>query len=138
VYGIENHHGIPVYVHAKVCIIDDVWASVGSDNVNRRSWTHDSELSCAIVDERVATDLRRTVCAEHLGTDPSDPALDLTRVADTIAASAAGLGPPGRLRRYRPPELPRGSRLWGAPLKRWVCDPDGRPPELRRSPGFAC
>jgi hypothetical protein len=51
VYGLENHAGTPVYVHAKVCVIDDVWASVGSDNINLRSWTHDSELSCAIVDE---------------------------------------------------------------------------------------
>ncbi|MCW2937581.1 MAG: phosphatidylserine/phosphatidylglycerophosphate/cardiolipinsynthase-like protein [Actinomycetia bacterium] len=51
VYGIENHDGTPVYVHAKACIIDDVWASVGSDNFNQRSWTHDSELSCAVLDD---------------------------------------------------------------------------------------
>ncbi|WP_405860740.1 phospholipase D family protein [Streptomyces sp. NBC_00090] len=51
VYWPENHAGTPVYVHAKVCVIDDVWASVGSDNINLRSWTHDSELSCALVDE---------------------------------------------------------------------------------------
>ncbi|WP_329619433.1 phospholipase [Streptomyces sp. NBC_01255] len=50
VYGLENHAGTPVYVHAKVCVIDDVWASVGSDNINLRSWTHDSELGCAVVD----------------------------------------------------------------------------------------
>lgn len=53
VYGIENRVGTPVYVHAKVCIVDDVWASVGSDNVNRRSWTHDSELSCAVLDNEL-------------------------------------------------------------------------------------
>ncbi|MEU6985337.1 phospholipase D-like domain-containing protein [Streptomyces sp. NPDC046324] len=51
VYGLENHAGTPVYVHAKVCVIDDAWASVGSDNINLRSWTHDSELTCAVVDE---------------------------------------------------------------------------------------
>ena len=44
-YSLENEEGTPIYVHAKVCIIDDVWACVGSDNANRRSWTHDSELS---------------------------------------------------------------------------------------------
>jgi phosphatidylserine/phosphatidylglycerophosphate/cardiolipin synthase-like enzyme len=51
VYGLENHAGTPVYVHAKVVVIDDMWASIGSDNFNLRSWTHDSELSCAVLDE---------------------------------------------------------------------------------------
>ena len=50
VYGVENHLGVPVYVHAKVCVVDDTWAVVGSDNFNRRSWTHDSELSAAVLD----------------------------------------------------------------------------------------
>jgi phosphatidylserine/phosphatidylglycerophosphate/cardiolipin synthase-like enzyme len=49
-FDLENHDGVPVYVHAKVCVVDDVWASVGSDNFNRRSWTHDSELSCGVLD----------------------------------------------------------------------------------------
>jgi phosphatidylserine/phosphatidylglycerophosphate/cardiolipin synthase-like enzyme len=60
VLDVENPEGVPVYVHAKVCVVDDVWASVGSDNLNRRSWTHDSELSCAVLDptrdERAPTD----------------------------------------------------------------------------------
>ena len=34
-----------------MCVIDDVWMMVGSDNLNLRSWTHDSELSCAVIDE---------------------------------------------------------------------------------------
>jgi len=50
-YSPENHDGVPVYVHAKVCVIDDVWACVGSGNLNRRSWTNDSELSCAVLDQ---------------------------------------------------------------------------------------
>ena len=48
VFDLENAQGIPIYVHAKVCVIDDVWMMVGSDNLNRRSWTNDSELSCAV------------------------------------------------------------------------------------------
>src|SRR4029453_7042805 len=51
VYGVGNAAGTPVYVHAKVCIVDDVWTAVGSDNINLRSWTFDSELSCAVLDE---------------------------------------------------------------------------------------
>ncbi len=50
VYGIENHAGIPLYVHAKTCVVDDTWATIGSDNFNRRSWTHDSELSVVVLD----------------------------------------------------------------------------------------
>ncbi|MFL6218355.1 MAG: phospholipase D-like domain-containing protein, partial [Actinomycetes bacterium] len=51
VFDLEAPSGDPIYVHAKVCVIDDVWAAVGSDNLNRRSWTHDSELSAAVLDE---------------------------------------------------------------------------------------
>ena len=76
----------PIYVHAKVCIVDDVWMMVGSDNMNRRSWTHDSELSCAVLDDdarrtraasipaglgdgarRLARDTRLQLWREHLG-----------------------------------------------------------------------
>jgi phosphatidylserine/phosphatidylglycerophosphate/cardiolipin synthase-like enzyme len=87
VFDVENHAGTPVYVHAKVCVVDDTWASVGSDNFNRRSWTHDSELSSAVLDttrdEReprdpagtgdgartLARDLRLTLGREHLDLD---------------------------------------------------------------------
>ena len=51
VCDLENEDGTPIYVHAKVCVVDDVWLMVGSDNMNRRSWTHDSELSCAVLDD---------------------------------------------------------------------------------------
>ena len=44
VYGLENEAGTPVYVHAKVCVDRRHLGHVGSDNFNRRSWTHDSEL----------------------------------------------------------------------------------------------
>ena len=62
VLDLENHAGTAVYVHAKVVIVDDVWAMVGSDNLNRRSWTHDSELSIAVLD------------AEHDTREPAEPA----------------------------------------------------------------
>jgi phosphatidylserine/phosphatidylglycerophosphate/cardiolipin synthase-like enzyme len=72
VYGLENHRGLPVYVHAKVCVIDDWWTTIGSDNFNRRSWTHDSELSAVVLDttggdhSAYARRLRLTLAAEHL------------------------------------------------------------------------
>ncbi len=53
IYDLENDEGTPIYVHSKACIVDDLWLAVGSDNLNRRSWTHDSEISCAILDSRL-------------------------------------------------------------------------------------
>ncbi len=111
VYGLENNAGCPVYVHAKVCVIDDVWCCVGSGNLNRRSWSHDSELSCAIlsedhrepsaaVGERVlagpgtfARELRLRLAREHLGRADDDDAdlLDAIGVFTAFAASARRL-----------------------------------------------
>jgi phosphatidylserine/phosphatidylglycerophosphate/cardiolipin synthase-like enzyme len=88
VYGIENHAGCPVYVHAKICVMDDCWATIGSDNFNRRSWTHDSELSAVVVDEAggdhsaYARRLRLTLAAEHLDRHVGDAAFpgDISRI----------------------------------------------------------
>ncbi|MDM7831626.1 phospholipase D family protein [Cellulomonas edaphi] len=156
-YGLENHAGVPVYVHAKVCIVDDTWASTGSDNFSRRSWTHDSELTAAVLDEVYARDLRLTLAAEHL--DRLDEAgergletamadcLDPRAMFDVYAASAArldawhaggrqGQRPPGRLRRLPLPHLTPAQRRWAAVPLDVIHDPDGRPPELRASGGY--
>jgi phosphatidylserine/phosphatidylglycerophosphate/cardiolipin synthase-like enzyme len=111
-YGIENSHGVPIYVHAKVCVIDDIWATTGSDNFNRRSWTHDSELTAAVWDHTpadatgtsprdetrdspraYARQLRVTLSREHLGAGDRDtPDLADPRTAfDVFAAGAARL-----------------------------------------------
>ncbi|HEX5332597.1 MAG TPA: phospholipase D-like domain-containing protein [Cellulomonas sp.] len=144
VYSIENAEGTPVYVHAKVCVIDDTWACVGSDNANRRSWTHDSELSCAVVDAGSASSeswprtLRLDLSREHLGADLDPTALsDPSRSFDAFRAAAAALDawhrdgrrgprPPGQLRRYTQPALSPWTRAWATPLYRVLYDPDGR------------
>jgi phosphatidylserine/phosphatidylglycerophosphate/cardiolipin synthase-like enzyme len=151
-YGIENHAGTPVYVHAKVCVIDDVWASVGSDNFNRRSWTHDSELSCVVLDEDYARSLRLTLAAEHLDRLPQVAAdgldavmADCVEPAGLFAAYAAsadrldawhaggrvGERPPGRLRRLPLPSLSRFQSWWASVPLDTVHDPDGRPGPIR-------
>jgi phosphatidylserine/phosphatidylglycerophosphate/cardiolipin synthase-like enzyme len=155
VFDVENHAGTPVYVHAKVAVIDDVWACVGSANLNRRSWSHDSELSCAVIDahrdERepadpgglgdgarvFARDLRLGLLREHLDRDddtdlldPDDVVRAVRSTADTLDAwhdgGRRGPRPPGRLRPHQPEELKRWTRVWATPLYRLLYDPDGR------------
>ncbi|OBB36838.1 phospholipase D-like domain-containing protein [Mycobacterium sp. 852002-51961_SCH5331710] len=143
VFDVENHEGTPVYVHAKVCVIDDVWACSGSDNFNRRSWTHDSELSCAVLDEEgvFARDLRLRLMREHLdraddGSEDGGLADPATAVDEIVASAQAledwyasgrrGPRPPGRLRPNRAEKLGLLTRLWAEPAYRLFYDPDGR------------
>jgi phosphatidylserine/phosphatidylglycerophosphate/cardiolipin synthase-like enzyme len=154
-YGLENAADTPIYVHAKVCIIDDTWASVGSDNVNRRSWTHDSELSAAVIDEGApigsgyAAQLRLALAREHLQRpDGADDDLhDPVTAFEACRASAAALQrwhdaggrgprPPGRLRTIDTPELRRSTQRWARPLFRTLYDPDGRTRGARRKDRF--
>ncbi|WP_323793655.1 phospholipase D family protein [Nocardioides sp.] len=154
-YGLENHSGTPVYVHAKACVIDDTWTTIGSDNFNRRSWTHDSELSAVVVDRAgdYGRRLRLTLAAEHLDrvcdesfTTTAD-CLDPADMFATYAASAARLDawhdggrvgprPDGRLRAMRAGELGPFARAVAALPYTYLHDPDGRPRHLRRDHGF--
>jgi len=154
IYDVENHAGTPVYVHSKVCIVDDTWVTVGSGNVNRRSWTYDSELSCAVLGQAaggdcLAKDLRLALAREHLDRAEGDDA-DLRGPHDAFDAFAAsarqldawhaggkrGPRPPGRLRRHHLTPLPPATVRWAEALYRVLFDPDGRPRPVRREGGF--
>jgi phosphatidylserine/phosphatidylglycerophosphate/cardiolipin synthase-like enzyme len=145
-YGPENRDGVPVYVHAKVCVIDDTWASVGSDNFNRRSWTHDSEMSAAVCHPDYAWNLRRELGREHLETD-DDALLCPEVVFDSFARSAAALQdwhdggrtgprPPGRLRPLPPYPITGFTKTWATLMYRVTYDPDGRPLRMRRTNSY--
>jgi phosphatidylserine/phosphatidylglycerophosphate/cardiolipin synthase-like enzyme len=125
-FDLENEAGTPIYVHAKICLIDDTWAAVGSANLNRRSWTHDSELTAAVITagggDSFALRLRLR---------------DLLRGADALVEQArrmeawnadgrTGVRPPGRLRPHRLPEVPIRRKTALEPFVRLVADPDGR------------
>jgi phosphatidylserine/phosphatidylglycerophosphate/cardiolipin synthase-like enzyme len=162
VYDLENTNGTPIYVHAKVCVIDDVFMVVGSDNINRRSWTHDSEISCSIIDletddrlpvdpgglgdraRRLAREVRLRLWREHLERgddnseliDPDEGFAALARAATNLDAwhrnGRRGPRPAGRLRQHNTERVSPGIRFPAAALYRLVLDPDGRPRRLRR------
>src|SRR3954447_4377202 len=162
VYDIENAAGTPIYVHAKLCVVDDIWMTCGSDNFNRRSWTHDSEMTCAVVDgtrderqptdlpagglgaRRLPRDLRLQLWSEHLGVAPDDPRLvdpvegfELWRrqaaaLDQWHARGRQGTRPPGQARPHRPDPVSRLQRAWAVPLYRTLFDPDGRRLRHRR------
>jgi phosphatidylserine/phosphatidylglycerophosphate/cardiolipin synthase-like enzyme len=163
VFDLENRSGTPIYVHAKICIVDDVWFTIGSDNFNRRSWTTDSELTCAVLDTTpvdhshdpddtsprlLAQELRRSLWAEHLGLHTDDPRLDRLDEGPALWTEAAralddwhdsgetGTRPAGQIRRHRTEPITRLQRLWADPVYRLAIDPDHRPRRLRAEKRF--
>lgn len=74
----DGIHYRPVYVHAKVAIIDDIWATVGSGNLNNRGMRDDVEMNVAALDPRQAYRLRLLLWAEHLGLLNDDDLFEVT------------------------------------------------------------
>ena len=60
-----------VYVHAKVMLVDDAWATIGSCNLHANSLGGHAELNASIWDGTVVRALRCELLAEHLGQDTS-------------------------------------------------------------------
>ncbi|MBB5606967.1 MULTISPECIES: phosphatidylserine/phosphatidylglycerophosphate/cardiolipin synthase family protein [unclassified Janthinobacterium] len=56
-----------IYIHSKLMLVDDVFMTLGSANLNQRSMAVDSEINIATVDCRVARDLRKRVWRMHSG-----------------------------------------------------------------------
>jgi len=56
----------PIYVHAKVMIVDDLWTTVGSANLNNRGMRDDTEMNVATLNAELARGLRMLLWAEHL------------------------------------------------------------------------
>ena len=65
-----NHHDI--YVHAKIMLVDDAWATIGSTNTADRSFHGDTELNASFWHAETVRALRRELLLEHLATDTID------------------------------------------------------------------
>ena len=95
------------YVHAKIWVMDDTFAVIGSLNSNRRSWLHDAEVGAGIYEiskdtelhYRLAHKFRTDLWAEHLNMHGPTGEAEL---ADGVASGAHWLRrlPGARVRPY--------------------------------------
>ena len=61
-----------IYVHSKLLLVDDVFFTLGSANVNVRSMEVDSELNIAMPSPAVTQEWRRKLWGIHTGRAPGD------------------------------------------------------------------
>ncbi|MBA3252897.1 MAG: cardiolipin synthase ClsB [Burkholderiaceae bacterium] len=59
--GIEIYEYTPSYLHAKVAVVDQKWATVGSSNIDPYSLLLAREANVAVYDETFAGDLQRAL-----------------------------------------------------------------------------
>ena len=98
------------YVHAKVALVDDVWATIGSTNIGNRSFYGDTELNASFWHRDTVRALRCELLLEHIAQDIEyeitqvwSPSLDV--LVGTLGASAVAIiwcvfFPPARYRRW--------------------------------------
>lgn len=74
----------PLYVHAKVCIVDDRWLTIGSANLNEHSLFNDTEMNVLSREPELARETRLRLWAEHLERLIADVQGDPTEVVDEL------------------------------------------------------
>ncbi len=83
-YAREGPRSWPIYVHAKVGVVDDRWLTVGSANLDDHSLFNDTEVNVVSCDERLARETRQRLWAEHLERPLDDVRGDPTVLFDTV------------------------------------------------------
>ncbi|PKV98460.1 phospholipase D-like domain-containing protein [Nocardia fluminea] len=112
VYYPVTAAGAPIYVHAKVLVMDDRLLRVGSSNLNNRSMGFDTECDLA-VEVTAATpdgellretilDIRRKLICEHLDTEPAKFDATLAETSSLVRTVEALRGEGRTLRRFEP------------------------------------
>ncbi len=128
-YAIGGDKDWPIYVHAKVGIVDDAWMTIGSANLNEHSLFNDTEMNVVTHDARLAQQTRLRLWAEHLqrslGEVAGDPIAVIDRLWKPIAQEQAERRKRGERATHRLSTLPgvsHRSRLLLGPLQGLVLD----------------
>jgi len=62
--GIHLHEIHDTLLHAKTCVIDGLWTTVGSSNLDWRSFLHNAEANLVILDAALAQEMERVFLAD--------------------------------------------------------------------------
>jgi len=126
-YSPYTAAGEPIYVHAKVTVVDDAVLRVGSSNFNNRSLRLDTECDVVVEareegDRRIVAGIRNALLAEHLGSDCARIEASLAETGSIIRTIETLRGDGRSLRPYEVEDLD-GVRAWLADNK--ILDPEG-------------
>ena len=82
-----------IHVHAKLMIVDDVFAAVGSCNLRTRSLLHHTEMNASVYDPSVVRGLRCELFTKHLmvGTESSEDEEAMRQFAEIAQDNAQRL-----------------------------------------------
>ncbi len=88
--GIEIHEYRSGLLHAKTMAVDGLWATVGSTNVDNRSFALNDELNLALYDAETAAGLEKIFVDDLQHSRPVDPAIwrsrgPMTRMLELLA-----------------------------------------------------
>jgi phosphatidylserine/phosphatidylglycerophosphate/cardiolipin synthase-like enzyme len=114
IYARSGKLADPIYVHAKVAIVDDKWLTVGSANLNEHSLLNDSEMNVVVHDADLALRTRLRLWAEHLELPaeriPTDPARAIDELWKPISEEQAERRAADEPMTHRLARLPHVSR----------------------------
>jgi len=125
IYHPYTAKGEPIYVHAKVMIVDGETLRIGSANMNNRSMGLDTECDITIeggqVHKAAVTAIRDGLVAEHLGVTVPTVVAEIEKHGSLIRAIETLRGEGRSLRPYEVPDL--------AAVEKWLADNEVLDPE---------
>jgi phosphatidylserine/phosphatidylglycerophosphate/cardiolipin synthase-like enzyme len=74
----------PMYVHAKIGIVDDKWLTLGSANLNEHSFFNDTEMNIVTCNPTIARETRLRLWSEHLESSIDQVAGEPAHVVDEL------------------------------------------------------
>ncbi|TMK73189.1 MAG: phospholipase [Actinobacteria bacterium] len=119
----------PIYVHAKIGIVDDRWFTLGSANLNEHSLFNDTEVNVVCCEPELARRTRIRLWSEHLERTEAEVSGDATQVVDELWRPIAEeqrrrveAGQPQTHRLSRLPHVSRRSRRLMGPVSGLLVD----------------